>query len=276
MYMLRLISAVLHERQAAPSRTRPATCARSSSRPRPARRLPARAVRLAGGDHEPQLRPERPDARPRQHPGAVRVIAAKIATPAVDWYALTPILVAPRRDGGLPARRRAAARELEAGRLSRGHGREALWPRPSSRRSCSTTPRRPPASSPAPRPRPARLLAGLIICAPGCSRRLLAARLRRQQPSTTGCWRRTARGMMFLVEANNLMTLFLGLEWFSIGSTSSARSTSPSRLARGRAQVPDRRRLRLGRAPVRLGLRLRGDRGARLRGIAQARRLHRA
>ena len=35
-----------------------------------------------------------------------------------------------------------------------------------------------------------------------------------------------AAGMVFLVQATNLMTLFLGLEWFSIALYISARTTS--------------------------------------------------
>ena len=43
-------------------------------------------------------------------------------------------------------------------------------------------------------------------------------------------------GMCFLVTANNLMTLFLGLEWFSIGLyILCAIDSRPRGLARGRA-----------------------------------------
>ena len=72
-------------------------------------------------------------------------------------------------------------------------------------------------------------------------------------------------GMAFFVTAGNLMTLFLGLEWFSIALyILCALDTHRETLARGRAQVPDRRRLRLGDPPLRLGARLRRDRRARL------------
>ncbi len=73
-------------------------------------------------------------------------------------------------------------------------------------------------------------------------------------------------GMIFLVAANNLMTLFLGLEWFSISLYILARvRRGRGELAGGRAQVPDRGELRLRRAPVRLRARLRDDRPPGLR-----------
>ena len=68
-------------------------------------------------------------------------------------------------------------------------------------------------------------------------------------------------GMMFFVQASNLMTLFLALEWFSIAPLRPLRDRHrPDRLARGGAQVPDRRLGRLGDAALRLGARLRRDR----------------
>ena len=72
-------------------------------------------------------------------------------------------------------------------------------------------------------------------------------------------------GMVFFVEAENLMTLFLGLEWFSLCLYILVAHRHRTRdLARGRPQVPHRRRLRIGGAPVRLGARLRSDRRAEL------------
>ena len=62
----------------------------------------------------------------------------------------------------------------------------------------------------------------------------------------------------------NLMTLFLGLEWFSICLyILCAIDIELEGVARGGAEVPDRRRLRLGGAALRLGARLRRDRRAR-------------
>ena len=73
-------------------------------------------------------------------------------------------------------------------------------------------------------------------------------------------------GMLFFVGANNLMTLFLGLEWFSICLYILC-AIDRDRLggARGRAEVPHHRRVRLGSAAVRLGARLRRHGRARLR-----------
>ena len=74
-----------------------------------------------------------------------------------------------------------------------------------------------------------------------------------------------AAGMMFMVAAGNLMTLFLGLEWFSITLyiLCALDLDRPESLEAG-AQVPDRRQLRFGRAPLRLGARVRLDAGARV------------
>ena len=59
------------------------------------------------------------------------------------------------------------------------------------------------------------------------------------------------------------MTLFLGLEWFSIALYVLTRDRHrPDRVARGGAQVPGRRLLRLGGAALRLRARLRGDQAA--------------
>ena len=93
--------------------------------------------------------------------------------------------------------------------------------------------------------------------------------MRRHSAEYYGLLAAAAAGMIFFLQANNLMTLFLGLEWFSISLyILCAIDVSVAGLARGRAQVPDRRRLRLGRAPLRVGARLRRDRRARLRGAS--------
>ena len=78
-------------------------------------------------------------------------------------------------------------------------------------------------------------------------------------------------GMVFFVAPANLMTLFLGLEWFSIALYILCALDTTGDVARGRAQVPDRRQLRLGDAALRLRARLRLDRRARLRKIAARR-----
>ena len=74
-------------------------------------------------------------------------------------------------------------------------------------------------------------------------------------------------GMAFLVQAGNLMTLFLGPRVVLGLPLHPVRDRDrPRRLARGRAQVPDHRRDGLGGAALRLGAHLRLDRRARLRG----------
>ena len=71
------------------------------------------------------------------------------------------------------------------------------------------------------------------------------------------------RGDAFFVQAANLMTLFLGLGVVLDRAVRPVRDRHrPRRLARGRAQVPDRRLGRVGDAPLRLGARLRRDRAS--------------
>ena len=73
MYMLRLISAVLHEREGTAVPARRAICGSSSWRCS-CRSSPACwRSRLAGRSHRPQLRPGRRAPRARELPGAVRV-----------------------------------------------------------------------------------------------------------------------------------------------------------------------------------------------------------
>ena len=110
---------------------------------------------------------------------------------------------------------------------------------------------------------------GLLICAIGLLAAAVAVRhgLGRHRAEYYALLLAAAAGMVFLVTATNLMTLFLGLEWFSIALyVLCAYDVARERLARGRPEVPRRRRLRLGRAAVRIGVRLRRDRRARVRG----------
>ncbi len=70
-----------------------------------------------------------------------------------------------------------------------------------------------------------------------------------------------AAGMAFFVTAQGLMTLFLGLEWFSIALyILTAMEMQPPPVARGGAQVPHRRLVRLGHPPLRLRAHLRRHR----------------
>ena len=203
MYMLRLISAVLHERaRGAPSRAtaldlRPAEV--GVLVPLVACLLALSAWPAAITDHT--LRPERP-RRPGAHATSVEpfdVIAAAIATPHVDWFALAPMLVAARRRRRLPARRGARARELAAAAsraVLRGGGFVGAFVVAAFLYTQLETPA---GRSPAPSSRD-RLgaLAALIVAGPACSRS--ASRWREPacatttSPSTTPCSRRPAPG----------------------------------------------------------------------------------
>ena len=179
---------------------RRATCARSSSRvlvPLVACLLALSAWPAAITNHS--FGQSDQHAGPREHPGAVRVMLAEIATPSVDWYALTPILVLLGVTAALPARRGAAAGELEAARRGRAHAVGGI--------------RRPRSSSAAflfdDSETPAGIVAGavvrdrlgyftaLVVCGDGPARhlRLLAERrCAATAPSTTACSRRPPPG----------------------------------------------------------------------------------
>ena len=79
--------------------------------------------------------------------------------------------------------------------------------------------------------------------------------------------------MAFFVQAANLMTLFLGLEWFSIALyvLCAIDIDLVGSLEAGLKYLIDRRG-RLGDAALRLGARLRRDRRARLRRDRRRRR----
>jgi NADH-quinone oxidoreductase subunit N len=146
------------------------------------------------------------------------VTLAAIPTPEVDWYALAPLVVLL---GGscvcilaavlLPGGWRLPAGALIAVGSFIGAGITAAF-----LFADSATPEGIVGGA-AVRDRLGSL-AGLIICAIG----LLAAGVawrhgfRRHQAEYYALLLATAAGMVFLVQATNLMTLFLGLEWFSI------------------------------------------------------------
>ena len=218
MYMLRLISAVLHEREgsAVKRRTRPPP--RGAGSARAARRPPAGVVRVAGGRHRPQLRPDVLLPGAREPPGAVRVMLAAIPRPEVDWYALAPLVILL---GGscvcvlaavlLPESWRLPAGALTAVGSFVGAGITAgfLF-------ADSVTPESIVAGA-AVRDRLGSFT-GLLICGMGLVAAGVAWRhgFRRHQAEYYALLLATAAGMVFLVQATNLMTLFLGLEWFSI------------------------------------------------------------
>ena len=126
MYMLRLISAVLHEREG--------SAVRSDARDLrlvelavlvPLVALPARAVRLAGGGHRPQLRADAGRPGAREPPGAVRVMLAAIRHARGRLVRARAAARPARRQLRLRAGGSAAARELEAAR-GRAHRRRLV------------------------------------------------------------------------------------------------------------------------------------------------------
>ena len=290
MYMLRLISGVLHRdvgsavsdaaRDLRPGRAGDRSC-------RSSRCLLALSVWPAAvSEHS---FPTGYARRTRQRGGAGRGSGSAAATPAVPHGSMSTEggidavkiddaarrladalarAVAARRGRGLPAwspcsspRRgaRAARRVLRARRLRdrRDLRGRRLRPQRRTRRSRSATRSRATGSA-----RSARSSSAAAACS------------RSSCPTRTGCattyvaeyyalLATAGAGMCFLLQAHNLMTLFLGLEWFSIAlyiicAIDMELETS---LESG-PQVPDHRLVRLGRAALRLGARLRRDRAS--------------
>ncbi len=143
---------------------------------------------------------------------------AAIPTPDVDWYALAPLVVLL---GGsfvcvlaavlLPDGWRSLAGALVAAGSFIGAGITAAF-----LFADSATPESIVAGA-AVRDRLGSLT-GVILCGIGLVAAALAWRhgFRRHQAEYYALLLATAAGMVFLVQATNLMTLFLGLEWFSI------------------------------------------------------------
>ena len=191
----------------------------------------------------------------------------------VDWLALSPVLALLGASGARAARRRArpaagarrgfAALVRALGFADRGGVLAALRLSPSSGRRHRDR-RRDPRATGSPRSR--RSSSRARACSPS---HVSYARA----PATTtsaeyyALLAAAGAGMLFLVAAHEPDdALPRARVVLDLASTSSARSTPTGEtLARGRPQVPDRRRLRLGDAALRLGARLRRDRRARLR-----------
>ena len=143
---------------------------------------------------------------------------AEIATPSVDWYALAPLLVLL---GGsfacvlgavlLPAGWKRPAGAVIAVGCFAGAGITAAF-----LFSDSSTPQTIVAGG-AVRDQLGSLT-GVILCGIGLLAAAVALRhgLKRDGAEYFGLLLAATAGMVFLVEATNLMTLFLGLEWFSI------------------------------------------------------------
>ena len=194
------------------------TCGRpssaSSSRSSSCLDLP---VGLAGGDHRPHVRPDRPDPGARE---AAMTLASSIPTPHGRLVRDLAVADAARRLRGLPARRGARARAL------RGSGSRPGWP--AARSSARSWPRR--SSTTARRTREEVIANAIVRDRLGALTALIILRRRprrrsaspggcacaRTWPSTTRCWPRPPAAWCFLVTATSLITLFLALEWFSI------------------------------------------------------------
>ncbi len=147
------------------------------------------------------------------------MITAAISTPSVDWYALAPVLILLAASAVcllaavlLPESWKRAFSAVVAGAAFASAAVTAAFLFDDSAE---------PASIVAGAVMRDRLgsFAGLVICAIGLLAAGVAWRhgLRRHSAEYYGLLAATAAGMVFLAEATNLMTLFLGLEWFSIG-----------------------------------------------------------
>ncbi len=188
---------------------------------------------------------------------------AQIATPAVDWYALAPLLILLAGSGAcvLAAVLLPESWQLPAGAVTAvgcfiGAAVTAAVLFADSERPESVV------AGAAVRDR-LGAFSGFVICAIGVLAAAVAVKhaLGGHRAEYFALLLAAAAGMVFLVTATNLMTLFLGLEWFSIALyVLCAVRRRRQGLARGRTQVPRSRRLRVGRAALRLGVRLRGDR----------------
>ena len=183
-------------------------------------------------------------------------------TPNVDWYALSPTGAARARPRSACSPRRCAAGRAAA--VQRLHRRRRVRHRGRVRRP--RLPRQRERSHDREQRRDRDQLAAFAqVLIAGCGALGVGvAYAHRLSPpasrSTTRCSHGGRRDGL-PGRRPNLMTLFLGLEWFSIALyILCAYDVGREGLARGRTQVPRRRRLRLGRAPLRLGVRLRRDR----------------
>src|SRR5262249_19800543 len=192
----------------------PRPAAGPAERGRSAGRVPARAVGLAGGDHATFVH-ERPGVQGRQH--AIRG-GEVIKTPHVDWFALAPELfllgaagVALMAAVLLPRRIRRDVGALAATAGFTGAFVDAIL-------VYVHTPEGQSVIADSPRPDRFGALAQVIVCGAGLLTVGVAfgGRMREHIAEFYALLAVAGAGMCFFVTANNLMTLFLGLEWFSI------------------------------------------------------------
>ena len=216
MYMLRLISAVLHQSKGScgrADRTRPASARARLSRA--ARRLPDLPLGLAGGGHRPHVRPDVPDSRPRPAP---MTLASTIQTPSIDWFALSPSLIMLGASAAcllaavlLPRRsRNLFSAWVTGGAFVGAFVAAALLydksPHPQQVIADAIVRDRLGALA-------ALIVLGTGLATVGVSWRM---RLRAHRAEYYALLAAAAGGMVFLVTATSLITLFLALEWFSI------------------------------------------------------------
>ena len=219
MYMLRLISAVLHQLEGERrdgGRARPAPAELGFLVPLVV--LPDRPLRLAGGGHRPHVRPD-----VDQTPALVEApmtLASSIQTP-------TRRLV--RHLAGADLLGASAVCLLVGGARCRARSRTRLSaPGSSAARSSARSCAAALLYDRSPHPQEVianaivrdRLgaLAAMIICGAGLATVGVSwrMRLRAHVAEYYALLAAAAGGMVFLVTATNLITLFLALEWFSI------------------------------------------------------------
>ena len=239
MYMLRLISAVLHGA---------ARLRRARGRARPAAGELAIVVPLVALvlflSAWPAL--DRASASFPQHAGGSTTASRAgtvIQTPKVDWFALSPTLALLGALGRRAARQRARAAVDPARRSRRFVALAGFVDGGRPRRDRLRRQRRPEdADRGVVHARPARRAGGDPVAGAGAARgpRLAGASgAATTRASTTRSSPRPARAWPSSSRAGNLMTLFLGLEWFSISLyILCALDTHRAAVARGRAQVP--------------------------------------
>ena len=217
--------------------------------------LPARPLGVARGDHRALVRRARRHRSDRRCPRLRHVIddaAQSTGSRSRRRWRCS------RAGGVCAARSRCSCRARRASR-SRPRLRAGFVGRVRRSRSLlvdGTPPRRRRRSSDAIARDRSAALARSSSPAAGCSPCCVSYGERWRERPRRRVLRAARRGRRrdgLLRRRTNLMTLFLGLEWFSICLyILCAIDIDLARLARGRAEVPDRRRVRLGGAAVRL------------------------
>ena len=266
MYTLRLISAVLHREQGDAVRKESLDLRFGElAAARPARRDPARALRLARIDQRAPV--------PRVRSGLLLgdgavIVAASIPTPEVDWLALSPSLallaasaicllgavLVPRA-----ARRPFSAVIAGAGFLTAGVLAAILFDRsPAQQQLIADSMTRDRLAA----------LTQILVAGFGVVAVLVSWGDRRRDHigEYYALLAAAGGGMAFFVSAGNLMTLFLGPRVVLDRALHPRRARhAPEGVAGGRPQVPRRGKPRLGDPALRLGAHVRRHGRARLR-----------